>query len=57
MHSSGLPRGLVDRAHKGSIEAGKIKPVIGSRHPLRQVPAAVAEIGTGRGRGKVVIRV
>jgi hypothetical protein len=49
MHSSGLPRGLVDRAHKGSIEAGKIKPVIGSRHPLRQVPASVAEIGTGRG--------
>jgi hypothetical protein len=60
MHSSGLPHlhqgGLVDGAHKGSIEAGKINPVIGSRHPLRQVPAAVAEIGTGPGRGKLSSR-
>src|SRR6266511_779877 len=42
---------------KELIEAGKIKPVIGSRYPLRQVPAAVAEIEAGHGRGKVVITV
>ncbi len=42
---------------KELVEAGKIKPVIGSRYPLRQVPAAVAEIEAGHGRGKVVITV
>jgi len=39
------------------IEADKIKPVIGSRYPLGEVPAAIAEIGAGHGRGKVVITV
>jgi NADPH:quinone reductase-like Zn-dependent oxidoreductase len=42
---------------KELIEADKIKPVIGSRYPLGEVPAAIAEIGAGHGRGKVVIRV
>jgi NADPH:quinone reductase-like Zn-dependent oxidoreductase len=37
------------------IEADKIRPVIGSRYPLGEVPAAIAEIGAGHGRGKVVI--
>ena len=37
--------------------ADKIKPVIGSRYPLGEVPAAIAEIGAGHGRGKVVITV
>jgi hypothetical protein len=44
MHSSGLPHlhqgGLVDGAHKGSIEAGKINLVIGSRHPIRDASFA-----------------
>jgi NADPH:quinone reductase-like Zn-dependent oxidoreductase len=44
-------------ALKGFIEADKIKPVIGSRFSLGEVPAAVAEIGAGHGRGKVVITV
>jgi NADPH:quinone reductase-like Zn-dependent oxidoreductase len=42
---------------KELIEADKIKPVIGSRYPLGEVPAAIAEIGAGHGSGKVVIRV
>jgi NADPH:quinone reductase-like Zn-dependent oxidoreductase len=42
---------------KELIEADKIKPVIGSRYPLGEVPAAIAEIGAGHGRGKVVITV
>jgi NADPH:quinone reductase-like Zn-dependent oxidoreductase len=37
------------------IEADEIRPVIGSRYPLGEVPAAIAEIGAGHGRGKVVI--
>jgi len=44
-------------ALKELLEADKIKPVIGSRFPLGEVPAAVAEIGAGHGRGKVVITV
>jgi NADPH:quinone reductase-like Zn-dependent oxidoreductase len=42
---------------KELIEADKIRPVIGSRYPLGEVPAAIAEIGAGHGRGKVVIAV
>lgn len=51
------PNGKDLVALKELIEAGKIKPVIGSRYSLSQVPAAVAEIGAGHGRGKVVITV
>ena len=40
---------------KELIEADKIRPVIGSRYSLGEVPAAIAEIGAGHGRGKVVI--
>jgi NADPH:quinone reductase-like Zn-dependent oxidoreductase len=42
---------------KELIEADKIKPVIASRYPLGEVPAAIAEIGAGHGRGKIVITV
>jgi NADPH:quinone reductase-like Zn-dependent oxidoreductase len=53
----GRPNGKNLVVLKELIEAGKIKPVIGSRYPLRQVPAAIAEIEAGHGRGKVVITV
>jgi len=42
---------------KELIEADKIKPMIGSKYPLGEVPGAIAEIGAGHGRGKVVITV
>jgi NADPH:quinone reductase-like Zn-dependent oxidoreductase len=42
-------------ALKDLIEAGKVRPVIGSTYPLAQVPKAIGELGTGHGRGKVVI--
>ena len=42
---------------KELIEAGKIAPVIGARYPLSDVPEAIRELGTGHGRGKVVITV
>ena len=44
MHSSGLPhlhqRAPVDGTHEGSIEAGKINPVIESRQPIRDASFA-----------------
>ena len=42
---------------KDLIEAGKVTPVIGARYPLSDVPDAIRELGTGHGRGKVVITV
>ena len=42
---------------KELIELDRIKPVIGSRFTLGEVPAAMAEIGGGHGRGKIVITV
>jgi NADPH:quinone reductase-like Zn-dependent oxidoreductase len=42
---------------KQLIEADKNKPVIGPRYPLGEVLAAIAEIGAGHGRGKIVITV
>ena len=42
---------------KDLIEAGKVKPVIGARYPLSDTPEAIRELGTGHGRGKVVITV
>ncbi|MCU0759376.1 MAG: NAD(P)-dependent alcohol dehydrogenase [Steroidobacteraceae bacterium] len=37
--------------------AGKLRPVIERRHPLREVPAAIEYVERGRARGKVVIEV
>ena len=42
---------------KDLIEAGKLKPLIGATYPLSDVPDAMHELGTGHGRGKVVITV
>ena len=42
---------------KELIEAGKIKPVIDRRYPLREVPDALRYYGEGRARGRVVITV
>lgn len=53
----GRPKAADLIALKELIEAGRIRPVIGSRYALPQVPAAVAEIAAGHGRGKVVITV
>jgi NADPH:quinone reductase-like Zn-dependent oxidoreductase len=44
-------------ALKGLIEAGKITPLIGARYPLSDTAEAIRELGTGHGRGKVVITV
>ena len=40
---------------KDLIEAGTVTPVIGATYPLSGVPDALRELGTGHGRGKVVI--
>jgi NADPH:quinone reductase-like Zn-dependent oxidoreductase len=40
---------------KDLIEAGKLKPLIGATYSLSDVPDAMRELGTGHGRGKVVI--
>jgi NADPH:quinone reductase-like Zn-dependent oxidoreductase len=42
---------------KDLIEAGRVTPVIGARYPLSDVPDAIRALGTGHGRGKVVITV
>ena len=39
------------------VEAGKVKPVIDRRYPLREVPEAVRYVAEGHARGKVVIDV
>lgn len=39
------------------FEAGKLVPVIDSRYPLSEVPAALRYLGEGRAKGKVVITV
>lgn len=40
---------------KDLIENGKVTPVVGAKYPLAEVPDAIRELGTGHGRGKVVI--
>jgi NADPH:quinone reductase-like Zn-dependent oxidoreductase len=42
---------------KDLIEAGRITPVIGATYPLIAVPDAIRELGSGHGRGKVVITI
>lgn len=39
------------------IEAGKVRPVIDRRNPLREVPEALRYLEAGHARGKVVIAV
>ena len=39
------------------VQAGKVKPVIDRRYPLRQVPEAIRYLEAGHARGKVVITV
>jgi NADPH:quinone reductase-like Zn-dependent oxidoreductase len=39
------------------VEAGKVKPVIDRRYPLREVPEAVRYVAEGHARGKVIIDV
>ncbi len=40
---------------KGLIESGKVTPVIGETYSLAETPAAMAAIGAGHSRGKVII--
>ena len=42
---------------KDLVEAGKVTPVVDRTYPLSQVPEAMAYIGEGHARGKVVITV
>jgi NADPH:quinone reductase-like Zn-dependent oxidoreductase len=37
--------------------SGEVEPVIGRTYPLEQTPEALAHVGTGHARGKVVITV
>ncbi len=39
----------------GLLDAGTIAPVIDSTHPLRDAPTAIAELGGGHARGKVIV--
>jgi NADPH:quinone reductase-like Zn-dependent oxidoreductase len=43
-------------AIRGLLEAGDIKPVIGSRFELSGVPDALRQMSEGHNRGKSVIR-
>jgi NADPH:quinone reductase-like Zn-dependent oxidoreductase len=40
---------------KDLIESGKVTPVIGETYPLAETPVAIAAIGAGHSRGKVII--
>jgi NADPH:quinone reductase-like Zn-dependent oxidoreductase len=42
---------------KELLEAGKVKPVIDGRYPLRETAEAFRYLGEGHARGKVVITV
>ncbi|MEQ9403941.1 MAG: NAD(P)-dependent alcohol dehydrogenase [Cyclobacteriaceae bacterium] len=39
------------------VEAGEVKPVIGSIYPLEELPAALLELGKGDLHGKAIIRI
>ena len=41
----------------GLVEEGTLRPVIDRSYPLRETPEAVAHVGEGRARGKVVIAI
>lgn len=42
---------------KELLEAGKVTPVIGRTYPLSEISQAIAHLGEGHARGKVVIAV
>jgi NADPH:quinone reductase-like Zn-dependent oxidoreductase len=42
---------------KELLEAGKVKPVIDRRYPLREVPEALRYLEEGHAKGKVVITI
>ena len=42
---------------KGLLESGKVRPVIDRTYPLEETPQAIAYLGLGHARGKVVITV
>jgi NADPH:quinone reductase-like Zn-dependent oxidoreductase len=42
---------------KELIEAGKVTPIIDRTYPLSETPEAIAYVGEGHARGKVVIAV
>jgi len=42
---------------KELFEAGKVKPVIDRRYPLKEVAEAVRYLGEGHANGKIVITV
>jgi NADPH:quinone reductase-like Zn-dependent oxidoreductase len=44
-------------ALKQLIELNEVKPAVGARFSLSDVPAAIGELGSGHGRGKVVIAI
>jgi NADPH:quinone reductase-like Zn-dependent oxidoreductase len=53
----GRPKAMDLLLLKDLIEAGKLTPVIGATYPLSGVTDVIRELGTGHGRGKVVITV
>jgi NADPH:quinone reductase-like Zn-dependent oxidoreductase len=44
-------------ALKQMIELNEVKPAVGARFSLSDVPTAIGELGSGHGRGKVVITI
>ena len=41
----------------GLLEAGTVKPVIDRTYPLEEAASALAYLGEGRARGKVVLTI
>jgi NADPH:quinone reductase-like Zn-dependent oxidoreductase len=41
----------------GLIESGQVKPVVERTYPLASVPEALAYVGEGHARGKIVISI